>query len=370
KISAKTDVGNHEISLSAGYSESYLTNGLRMYNTTSQSWNPWTKAFGISEGEQDTFTLNIADNIQYDNLLIGVAAGYEFVHRKVKSNVNSAAYNTLIPSQLLNQVIRKDTDEKDHLFNLGLTAEYRVNDSFIPYMKLSSAQRTPYFNEQYGNNPNTGVQIPNQDLKNEKVYGVDVGFNGEYSDFYYSATSYYQYYKDYIELVLTGYNTNAGLPIRQFQNLDEATILGVEAMVGYKITNNIFSEIKYMYTYGKNEDDNQPLAYIAPQKLSLSLYQGQEYGFNWGVEELLVSKQNKISQVGGEIKSSGYALTNLYANYKFKNLWLLNDFTIGLEINNLFDKKYREHLTTVSSTAFYRPDEVGINAALTFKAKF
>ena len=52
---------------------------------------------------------------------------------------------------------------------------------------------------------------------------------------------------------------------------------------------------------GKNKDDNQPLAYITPQKLTLSLAQKRKKGLNWKLEEELVDNFT----IEGNIKDAG-----------------------------------------------------------------
>ena len=149
-----------------------IRNGVRNYNPTTKTWGNWMSAFGITGGGIETYNLSLADDIHYDKLFFNLAAGYEYVKRDVTSNVNTNNFNSLIPSALLSEVVKQNTNEKDNLLSLSATVGYEIDKAFIPYLKLSNATRTPYFNEQYGNNPSNGSQIPNQDLDNEKVYGL------------------------------------------------------------------------------------------------------------------------------------------------------------------------------------------------------
>lgn len=349
----------------------YITNGVRTYNYGTSSWNPWQKAFGITEGEIKSFMLNVSDEIQYDKTFFNLAAGYEYVKRDVISNINSAKFATLVPAVLLSQTLKENTNEEDNLLSLSATIGYEVSSAFIPYFKLSNATRTPYFNEQYGNNPSNGSQIPNQTLKNEKVYGADIGADGQIDKFYYSTALFYQKYKDYIELVDTGYKTTpTNLTIKQYINLDEATVYGAELLMGYEIADDIFAEATYTQTHGENEDDNQPLAYITPQKLKLSLAQRKKKGLSWEVVEELVDKQDRISAINGEKETAGYALTNASVSYAFGELGIFKSAVVSFELNNIFDKNYSEHLSKASSTAYYTANEAGINGALALQVKF
>jgi len=372
KISVDKELGNHYLSLAGTYSDMDITNGVRSYNYNTKTWGSWMSAFGITGGGIETYNLSLADDIHYDKLFFNLAAGYEYAKRDVTSNINTNKYinDGLIPTALLGEIVKENTNEKDNLVSLSATVGYEVSTAFIPYLKLSNATRTPYFNEQYGNNPSNGSQIPNQDLENEKVYGIDIGADGQIGKAYYTSALYYQEYKDYIELVNTGYKTTANLPIKQFVNLDEASIYGAELMLGYELFDDIYAEASYTYTRGKNKDDNTPLAYITPQKVTLSLSQKKAKGLSWRIEEELVDNQDKISSINGEKATSGYGLTNASIGYGFTNFGIFKTANISFELNNILDKNYREHLSKASSTAYYLPNEAGINGALAINLKF
>lgn len=373
KLSANKDLENHHLNFATTYSNMYISNGLRNYNYGTNTWSDWMSAFGITEGEIKSYMFNISDEIHYDKLFFNLAGGYEYVTREVKSNVNTTKYiaDGRIPTALLSEIVRQDTDEQDNLFSFNATVGYEVSTAFIPYFKLSNATRTPYFNEQYGNNPANATQIPNQNLENEKVYGADIGADGQIGNAYYTSALYYQKYKDYIELVNTGYKTNGtNLDIKQFTNLDEADIYGAELMLGYKIFDDIYAQASYTYTRGKNKENNQPLAYIAPQKVTLSLAQKKAKGLSWEIEEELIDNQDKISTVNGEKETSGYELTNASISYAFGKIGVFKSTTLSFELNNIFDKDYSEHLTKASSTNFYLVDETGINGAVALQVKF
>lgn len=371
KLSAKKELDEHQtLSLATTYSKMEITNGVR--NWSGAAWSNWMSAFGIKGGDYTDLGIHLTDDIQYDKAFYTLAVGYDNVLRNVTSNVNTTALTAYIPSTLSNTIQKINTDERDNLLSFSAKAGYEISPAFVPYVKLSNAERTPYFNEAYGNNPSNGSQIPNQTLENEKVWGVDVGLDGHYDRFYYTSALYYQRYANYIELVQTGYRTLAtpSLAIKHYTNLDDAIIYGAEAMAGYELGNDLFVEASYLYTYGQNEDNDTPLAFIAPQKLTLSLAQKRAKGFSWRVEEVLVDDQSRISSVNGEIATPGYSLTNASMSYGFAKVGVLKNAVLSFELNNIFDKSYREHLDKVSSTAWYLPDNSGINGVLSLKANF
>ncbi len=370
KVSAKKALDDHLLSFSTGYSKMDITNGLRKFNMATKTWGDWTNAYGISGGDISSYALNAADDFTYDKAFFNLSGGYEHVRRNVDSNINTSALAKLVPAALLDQIRQEDTHEDDNLFSAGVIAGYKFCSAFVPYVKLSNATRTPYFNEAYGNNPGNGSQIPNQTLDNETVWGADLGADGKLGAFYYTSALYYQKYSDYIELANTGYKTTAGLPIKQFINLDDAEISGAEAMVGYNLGGDRFVEASYLYTYGENETYDQPLAYIAPQKLTVAVGQRRDLGLNWRIEEVMVDNQDRISKINGEVPTAGYALTNLSISYAFDQWAWAKKTVVAFDLNNVFDREYREHLDRVSSTAWYLPDDPGVNGLLSLRVQF
>ena len=371
KLSGKKELDEHQtLSLAMTYSKMEITNGVRSWNSATGTWGNWTSAFGIKGGDYTNVGLQLSDDIKYDKAFYTLSAGYENVKRNVTSNVNTTKLDSYLPETLDALIQKTNTDERDNLLSMSAKAGYEISAAFVPYIKLSNAERTPYFNEAYGNNPSNGSQIPNQTLGNEKVWDIDVGMDGKYERFYYTTALYYQHYSDYIELVKTGYMTTGGLAVKRYINLDEAIIYGAEAMAGYGLGNDLFVEAAYLYTRGQNEDDDTPLAFIAPQKLTLSLAQKRSKGLSWKLEEVFVDNQNRISSVNGEIATPGYSLTNASMSYGFSKLGVLKNAVVSFELNNIFDKSYREHLDKVSSTAWYLPDNAGINGVLSLKAAF
>jgi len=370
KISAKKPLDDHLLSFSTDYSKMDITNGLRKFNMATKTWGDWTNAYGINGGDISSYALNAADDFTYGKGFFNLSGGYEHVRRNVDSNVNTSALAKLVPAALLDQVSQQDTHEDDDLFSAGVTVGYTFCSAFVPYVKLSNATRTPYFNEAYGNNPGNGSQIPNQTLDNETVWGADLGADGKLGAFYYTSALYYQKYTDYIELANTGYKTTGGLPIKQFINLDDAEIYGVEAMVGYGLGGGRFVEASYLYTYGENETYDQPLAYIAPQKLTVAVGQRRDLGLNWRIQEVMVDNQDRISKINGELPTAGYALTNLSISYAFDQWGWAKKTVAAFDLNNVFDREYREHLDRVSSTAWYLPDDPGVNGLLSLRVQF
>jgi iron complex outermembrane receptor protein len=61
------------------------------------------------------------------------------------------------------------------------------------------------------------------------------------------------------------------------------------------------------------------------------------------VELVWAGAQNQVAAFNGEQTTPGYAVLNLRTAYTLKN-----HFTIGVGLENLFDKHYAEHLSGIN----------------------
>ncbi len=357
KIEAFKALDDHALKASLTYQHTNISNGLRNY-TASHTWSQWTNAPGIKGGNEDSRLFAISDSITKGANKIELAASYENVKREIISNVATNAWVSA----------KKDTDKTDSLLSFSAKYGYELSKAFVPYAKISKNERLPYFNETYGNTPN-GTQIPNQDLKNEKVWNYELGFDGKIGAASYGASTYYSKYKDYVELQLTGV-TVSGTPQKQYKNLDSATIYGFEAWGEYNVWQDYSIGGTFNYTYGKNEDINAPLAYISPAIGSVKISKkSAKIGVFGEIEQVFAATQSRISSAAGETSTSGYGVTNMNVGYKFANLSFVKEPSLKLEVNNLFNKNYRMHLTT-PSTSLVRAEEPGMYAIASLSAKF
>lgn len=68
--------------------------------------------------------------------------------------------------------------------------------------------------------------------------------------------------------------------------------------------------------------------------------------------------------------TAGYALSNVAISYAFGTWQWVKKTTVALEVNNLLDQDYRQHLDRVSTTTWYLPNDPGINGLLSLLVDF
>lgn len=184
--------------------------------------------------------------------------------------------------------------------------------------------------------------LGNLDLKPEVAHTFSVtadwrdAFNSQWG---VQLTPYYSYVKDYINAIcapgktcktgqfnyLSLANQDAqvyGMDLSGFRRLGNPTGLGMTTLRG--IVN---------YSKGNSITTGDSLYNLMPLNAKLALDQ-QAGSWNHSLEWIAVSKKDNLSQVRGEMPTSGYQLFNLRSSYQ----WNQVRFDIGIE--NLTNKMY------------------------------
>ena len=135
------------------------------------------------------------------------------------------------------------------------------------------------------------------------------------------------------------------------RNVD-ASIMGAELGTAYQLTPHWQIGSSVAYAWGRNRSDGGPLPQIPPLEARFNV------GYNkgaWAVGAVwrLVAKQNRISLNEGNVvgkdfgPGAGFGILSLNGSYAInKQLKLM----IG--VDNLFDKKYSEHLNLAGNSGF------------------
>jgi outer membrane receptor protein involved in Fe transport len=176
---------------------------------------------------------------------------------------------------------------------------------------------------------------------------------------------FYSKYDDKIASVETGDLTDSGQIIVQSQNLNNVILYGFES--SFKYQPDADSEFKAVINYTWGEEDSgfekEPADRIPPLNGLIS-YERQ-LNDKWSINPKInfSDTQDRLSsRDSGDARinpngTGGFTSYNLYANLKVTEK---SDLRLGLE--NIFDKKYREHGSGL--------DAAGRNFHISFSQKF
>jgi len=134
-------------------------------------------------------------------------------------------------------------------------------------------------------------------------------------------------------------------------NIDKARIQGVELQGRYHLLNNIDVYGNISYLSGRNTGTDEYLPGIAPLSGLAGVSIGEKTGPWAKLESAFAARQDKVP--GGVSEAAGWATVNARIGWNFKGLQASQSVYLGA--NNLFDKNYRNYLTTYRGNIFNEP---------------
>jgi outer membrane receptor protein involved in Fe transport len=198
-----------------------------------------------------------------------------------------------------------------------------------------------------GDRPGNRFNIPNTDLKEERVQQLDIGVRKHAENMRFELMIYALRFDDRITSVLTGDVTNEGRDVVQSVNAAESSIHGAEAGIDIDISDNMRAHAVLNYTWGREtigSEASQPADRIPPLSGELSLQ--FDLNMEWSLESWLTvaGEQNRLSDRDiRDIRidpegTEGWAILGTKASWRPDDIW-----KIDLVADNLLDKRYRVH---------------------------
>lgn len=199
---------------------------------------------------------------------------------------------------------------------------------------------------QVGERPNNRFNMINPDLDPETVVSLDFGWKHAGNGWQAELVAFVSRYEDVIASVETGNQTTDGRDIVQSANINSVDIYGLESEINYYFDNGgqLFAQLTY--TRGDEESNNTtgPADRIPPAFGTIG-YQ-QPVGGSWDVKGQIryAATQDRLSARDirdARINPNGTGGFTVYDAYVTWHAQLQLTMRFGIE--NIFDKKYREH---------------------------
>lgn len=225
---------------------------------------------------------------------------------------------------------------------------YHLNEENKIFANLGRGFRPPNIFDlgQVGERPGNRFNIINTNIKPETVHTLDFGMRHFSTNWFAEVTLFYSSYKDKISSVETGELTDQGQIIVQSQNINDVKIYGLESSLNYEFENDSELNIVLNYTWGEEmfSDFSEPADRIPP--LNGFIGYRKKLTDSWEINPKIIfsGTQDRLSSrdIGDpRINPMG---TGGFVTYNFYSTWNLPNHTnIRMGIENIFDKKYREH---------------------------
>ena len=236
--------------------------------------------------------------------------------------------------------------------------------------------RAPSIEDLYSDGPHLGVynyEIGLPELGAEHTYGLEGSLSYMADRTELKITSYQNYSPNYhlSKVMGSGYEPGADwiewgsgsagwLYIYQMSGL-EVYIHGYESELGYNPNDIISFNGSFSATRGENLTDNSSLYYMPPDRFLLST-EINLLPFSINLMHKKVFDQNRIGLY--ESATSGYETYNLIGTYTMRNSWAIHK--IILQIDNIFDRKYYNHLSRIKSIMPEKGRNIGLQYRLNF----
>ena len=141
----------------------------------------------------------------------------------------------------------------------------------------------------------------------------------------------------------------------------EVYIHGYESEFSYRLNDIIRFDGNFSATRGKNLTDNSSLYYMPPDRMLLSTEINLQ-PLSISLMHKKVFNQNKIGLY--ESATPGYETYNLIGTYTIRNSWAVHK--IILQVDNVFNRKYYNHLSRIKSIMPEKGRNIGLQYRLNF----
>jgi outer membrane receptor protein involved in Fe transport len=198
-----------------------------------------------------------------------------------------------------------------------------------------------------GPRPGNRFNEPNPNLKPESVWSYDLGLKSVGSRWETEVFIFYSDYREKITSVFTGETTPGGRVIVRSENLNSATIYGIESGFSYHATPQLDAYATINYTRGEEKDafvGTVPADRVPPlnARVGMIYTPGDNLRFQPWID--LVSKQDRLSPRDEEDPRINPDGTPGYVTFNLLVSWQASEAVeLGLRLENLGNENYREH---------------------------
>ncbi|MGF2410924.1 TonB-dependent receptor domain-containing protein [Ferruginibacter sp.] len=239
------------------------------------------------------------------------------------------------------------TGRTDVLKNISAQLSKKMGRKIKLTTAIGYAERLPAASELFGFylfNASDGYDyIGNPQLKSEQSLQADLSVLYNWKRSRVQVNAYYSKVTNFIAgTINTTFSTMTigANGVKTYINLPSGSVAGAELSGFFKPSAAIDIVTTVRYTSAK-DNNKQPLPYVAPFK-NINSVRYQPKRFSVQVETETALDQNKISKQYGEDKTAGYFL--LHGRLGYGATIFKNNIELQAGVENIFDKKYHDHL--------------------------
>ena len=293
-----------------------------------------------------------------------VQTGVRYDYKTMSTQAIGLATDTMI--------YRAPLDKSFGSFSGSLGATYNVSDKLLFRANFAAAYRTPNLAELTSNGQHElRYEIGDQNLVPENAYETDLSLHYHKDNFTFDIAGFYNIVNNYIFISPTDDTTPSGIDIYKYKQAN-STLFGGEAglHVHPKTLQWLHFETTFSSVIGKQQNGDY-LPFVPAHKLRFELRGEKEkllFFKNAFVSVYTCSAFNQNNAAPDETTTAGYTLIDLSigGNIKMKN----QSISLSLCANNILDKKYIDHLSTLKEVNLYNPGrDISLNLQIPFGVK-
>lgn len=278
------------------------------------------------------FQYNLFENLKVYLDLQVRGVSYEFLgNGYIQSSTGGNERDSLVAIQ--------QTDELS-FFNPKFGFVYNLPDQQSVYASFAIGNKEPTRDEYVDSSPQSR---PNP----EKMYNIEAGYRGDFSQHFLGANLYGMFYQD--QLVPTGAINDVGENVRE--NVPESYRVGLELQGGLSLSqqlsiglNATFSQnkiVKYTQYHGQHviEYESTDIAF-SPNVITNGVIGFQEGGLNAEWISKYVSRQYLDNTQTESRTIDPYFVNDVRISYSLDDIPYLNGITAVLQVNNILNHQY------------------------------
>ncbi|MDQ7816170.1 MAG: TonB-dependent receptor [Melioribacteraceae bacterium] len=303
------------------------------------------KSFGI-------FAQNDAELLK-DKLLLSVGLRFDGISISGETTFNpiyeivNGVTNYSPPGQT---VIWKEIDENENSYSGNIGFKYSVNSNLDFTLGAGLSFRSPSLEERFQYiDQGSFVRIGDPDLKPERGKSVDLGIRYYSSHLKIISSVFFNYFNDLVSEI-PGIFEGRNAYVKT--NIGEARLYGFDFRADYNFYDDYIFYVTGSYVKGDDLMMGGHLPEIPPLNGNIGIRFGLFEKLNAVISSTIFTAQKNISM--GELNTPGYMLFNFSISIDVIKLPSFR-FRFYTGIENLFNKEYRNHLSTTRGNITIEP---------------
>ena len=254
-------------------------------------------------------------------------------------------------------------------FSGSFGATYNLSENMLFRANFAAAYRTPNLAELTSNGQHeTRYEIGDNNLVPENAYETDLSIHYHKENFTFELAGFYNMINNYIFISPTGDTTSSGIYIYKYMQSNSALFGGEAGLhIHPKPIEWLHFETTFSSVIGK-QNNGDYIPFVPAHKIRLELRAEKEklmFLQKAFVSVYTTTAFDQMNAAPDETTTSGYSLLDLSigGNIKIQNQFM----SVSISANNLFDRKYIDHLSTLKEVGLFNP---GRNIALSIRIPF